>query len=37
MTLVSLVRDHRHFLPTNPVLAIAQSEVRGAVAIKEGF
>ena len=37
MAIVSLVRDHQHLLPTNPVLAIAQREIRAAVAINEGF
>lgn len=37
MAIVSLVRDHRHLLPTNPVLAIAQREIRAAVAINESF
>jgi hypothetical protein len=37
MPIVSLVRDHRHLLHTNPVLAIAQREIRAAVAINDGF
>lgn len=37
MAIVSLIREGRHLLPTNPVLDIAKSEGRGAVAINEGF